>query len=550
MQRACKRCYFQVNVDEQPSKQTSVSATNNNNDDDHKENKNRVLDDDEDDEDDFEDENAALHNIPYYVDNADESFSTEDIFNKFGHGVGSYVLVPADQDRSKSEYYTVTLVVYTQTGFESFNVSLFEKKGSMLFRLESKKLKKKDFGDMNGLIAYIEKKEKLIFSYAIPRSEVEATLNNTRNGGRHSQWDTQTSIVSPTASQHQQIYSSTTSLSGLENYPKAKALFDYEAEVHGDLTLRAGDIIYILDREEEDGWWTGMIQNRQGLFPSTYVEIIEEKPLPSIHKNEPNEGDTLVARYDYEEGGAEELAFNIGDKIVLQAKDESGWWLGKLEKTGVVGWFAPDLVVPLDEQITPAASNTTNGNGNASNGSNKKSAFSTQDNKPSKSNKTKSKTNTVSPKSSPKNGSSSKSKAAPPKGSKKKASPPKGKGSSSATKTKTNTKKPAAPSGSKKKASPPKGPKGSKKSSSSKSSPPKKSNTSAVPSNIGDEPSVCVSYEKLKAKQFNGLDVDKAKLETYLSNKEFFELFKMSRSEFASKPAWKQRTLKKDKGLF
>merc|ERR1712087_369449 len=137
-QRACKKCYFQVNVSEEASESKSNTNTE------------RFVDDD-DEEDDFEDENAALHAIPYFVDNADESFKTEDIFNKFGHGVGSYVLVPADQD-AKNEYYTVTLVVYTQTGFESFNVSLFEKKGAIYFRLESKKLKKKDFNDMNALI--------------------------------------------------------------------------------------------------------------------------------------------------------------------------------------------------------------------------------------------------------------------------------------------------------------------------------------------------------------------------------------------------------------
>merc|ERR1740123_2695897 len=42
---------------------------------------------------------------------------------------------------------------------------------------------------------------------------------------------------------------------------------------------------------------------------------------------------------------------NHASFIILQAKDESGWWLGKLDKTGVVGWFAPDLVVPLDEKL-------------------------------------------------------------------------------------------------------------------------------------------------------------------------------------------------------
>ena len=229
-------------------------------------------------------------------------------------------------------------------------------------------------------------------------------------------------------------------------------------------------------------------------------------------------------------------------------QDESGWWLGKLEKTGVVGWFAPDLVVPLDEQITPAASTTTNGNGNASNGSKSngnKSAFTFGDNKSNNSksktkSKTKSKNNPTSPKSAPPK------KASPPKGSKKKASPPKG---SSSTKTKSHSKKPSAPSGPKKKASPPKG---SKKSS---KSPPKKNgngnaSTASSAADVGDEPSVTIPYGKLKAKQFGGVDVDKAKLETYLSNEEFFAQFKMSRAEFASKPAWKQRNMKKAAGLF
>jgi hypothetical protein len=358
---------------------------------------------------------------------------------------------------------------------------------------------------MNGLIAYIEKKEKLIFSYAIPRNEVETKYNNKKL----SKWESVSNIGMNSADGYGYGYgngyggNNSTALyspqsierKGLENYPKAKALFDYEAEVHGDLTLRAGDIIYILDREEEDGWWTGMIGNRQGLFPSTYVEIVEEKPLPSIHKNEPNEGDTLVARYDYEEGGAEELAFNIGDKIILQAKDESGWWLGKLEKTGVVGWFAPDLVVPLDEQITPAEWNN-------------KSSFSFQEN-----------SNAGTGSKQQKN-TKSKSVKDGKKGKGKKAAPPKG------TSNKTKSKKNVA-------------------------APPKKKNANAEAKSFDmDEPSVVVSYKKLKAKQYGKAKVDKTQLEVYLSNKEFWEIFKMSRAEFAKKPGWKQRNLKKDKGLF
>eukprot|EP00484_Ammonia_sp_Unknown_P027509 CAMPEP_0197032254 /NCGR_PEP_ID=MMETSP1384-20130603/10974_1 /TAXON_ID=29189 /ORGANISM="Ammonia sp." /LENGTH=952 /DNA_ID=CAMNT_0042461887 /DNA_START=28 /DNA_END=2886 /DNA_ORIENTATION=- len=547
MQRACKKCYFQMNVSDDTQQQQQPQADNNgananaNNSDNSQSRKttddmktnggglNISLDDDDDDDDDFDDENAALHSIPYYVDNADESYSTEDIFNKFGHGVGSYVLVPADQEKAKSDYYTVTLVVYTQTGFESFNVSLFEKKGSIVFRLESKKLKKKDFNDMNGLIAYIEKKEKLIFSYAIPRNEVEAAL--TKGRGR-SKWGDSTlttpsafsNAASPNVGGAASVGAASVSpsggaIGGLENYPKAKALFDYEAEVHGDLTLRAGDIIYILDREEEDGWWTGCIGNRQGLFPSTYVEIIEEKPLPSIHKNEPNEGDVLVARYDYEEGGAEELAFNIGDKIILQAKDESGWWLGKLEKTGVVGWFAPDLVVPLEDN------NANNGNNKKPAAGGKSSKFNFEDQANNSNNKASS--------------TNSSKKKAPP-NTKKSAAPPKKKSAGGAAA------KPAGAAPPKKKTAAP--PKKAKSTTKSK----KDQDDSKAPANMGDEPDIVISYAKLKVKDFDGHDaeIDKTKLENYLSNKDFFQIFKMSRAEWASKPAWKQRNVKKEKGLF
>mmetsp|Transcript_18393 Transcript_18393/g.29153 ORF Transcript_18393/g.29153 Transcript_18393/m.29153 type:complete len:956 (+) Transcript_18393:1172-4039(+) len=554
MQRACKQCYFQVQIaggggaddsaSEQKSKPTVAAAA----------------DDEDDDEDDFENENAALHAIAYYVDITDESLKIDDIFNKFGHGVGSYVLVPADMDRTKSEYYTVTLVVYTQSGFESFRVSLFEKKGAMMFRLD-KKLKSKDFNDMASLLAYLEKKEKLILSYAIPRSEVENTLNratkalnaNLRSAKRTT--NTTSTSTSATSAPH-----------GLQHCARARALFDFEAMVHGDLTVRAGDLIYILEREESNGWWTGCIVaggggsggnggRRQGLFPSTYVEVFDEgsnhgyqaqphqaqaQAQAHLASNEPQDGDILVARYDYNEGGAEELAFVVGDEIELQAKDDSGWWLGKLLKNGVVGWFAPDLVECAGNHTKNAASPDTS-NGNESNTELNKNQ------KKIKKNDTKSPTTTTtnktSKKASPPKTKTSKAKA-PPTPKKKPTVPATGSGSSS--KKKNGGAAAAAANDSKRK----------HKASNAKPPPPssskkkhKKDEELTLPADMGNEPKVCISLAKLKQKQV-GADVDKTKLERYLSNAEFFSVFKMSRAEFASKPGWKQKTLKKEVGLF
>lgn len=44
--------------------------------------------------------------------------------------------------------------------------------------------------------------------------------------------------------------------------------------------------------------------------------------------------------------------------------------------------------------------------------------------------------------------------------------------------------------------------------------------------------------------------VDPAKLETYLSDEEFKNVFKMDKEQFAKLPGWKQTKSKKEVGLF
>lgn len=53
------------------------------------------------------------------------------------------------------------------------------------------------------------------------------------------------------------------------------AIFDYDATRDDELTLRRGMIIQVLSRDSrisgDDGWWTGCIDDRVGIFPNTYV---------------------------------------------------------------------------------------------------------------------------------------------------------------------------------------------------------------------------------------------------------------------------------------
>ncbi|XP_061453265.1 mitogen-activated protein kinase kinase kinase 10 isoform X2 [Rhineura floridana] len=53
------------------------------------------------------------------------------------------------------------------------------------------------------------------------------------------------------------------------------AIFDYEATAEEELTLRRGDLVEVLSKDStvsgDEGWWTGKLQEKVGIFPSNYV---------------------------------------------------------------------------------------------------------------------------------------------------------------------------------------------------------------------------------------------------------------------------------------
>ncbi|ORX61173.1 hypothetical protein BCR36DRAFT_439738 [Piromyces finnis] len=55
--------------------------------------------------------------------------------------------------------------------------------------------------------------------------------------------------------------------------PTVKAIYAYQASEADELSFNAGDIIYVISKDES-GWWTGVKQGEQkkGLFPSNYVQ--------------------------------------------------------------------------------------------------------------------------------------------------------------------------------------------------------------------------------------------------------------------------------------
>ncbi|XP_037740274.1 mitogen-activated protein kinase kinase kinase 10 [Chelonia mydas] len=53
------------------------------------------------------------------------------------------------------------------------------------------------------------------------------------------------------------------------------AVFDYEAAAEEELTLRRGDLVEVLSQDStvsgDEGWWTGKIEDKVGVFPCDYV---------------------------------------------------------------------------------------------------------------------------------------------------------------------------------------------------------------------------------------------------------------------------------------
>ncbi|KAF8946030.1 hypothetical protein BGZ47_001468 [Haplosporangium gracile] len=80
---------------------------------------------------------------------------------------------------------------------------------------------------------------------------------------------------------------------------QVRALYNFDATAEGELSLRKGDIVRIID-EIDEGWWEGELVDAsggryEGMFPSNYVKEIEKPPaterpqLPqrqgSVHSN-------------------------------------------------------------------------------------------------------------------------------------------------------------------------------------------------------------------------------------------------------------------------
>ena len=150
---------------------------------------------------------------------------------------------------------------------------------------------------------------------------------------------------------------------------RCRVLYSYDALNGDELTLSAGDEIELLGKEEE-GWWRGRRAGQTGVFPSSFVSLIEESPPPPPDKESSRVDGALTAPvkpppkpvretarvvYGYAAQQPHELELEEGDVIAILSKDcgdDDGWWTGQLK--GKIGYFPRDFVEVIPQKSKPS----------------------------------------------------------------------------------------------------------------------------------------------------------------------------------------------------
>ncbi|KAI2616478.1 hypothetical protein GGR54DRAFT_649315 [Hypoxylon sp. NC1633] len=152
---------------------------------------------------------------------------------------------------------------------------------------------------------------------------------------------------------------------------RALIQYDYEKAEDNELELREGEYVTNIEMVDED-WWMGTNSHGEtGLFPSNYVELVDDEteeaapppppapaashaavPPPPAPAAEPEpepaagSGHTATAQFDYEAAEDNELSFPEGAKVTDVEFPDEDWWFGHYK--GDSGLF-PANYVQLDQ---------------------------------------------------------------------------------------------------------------------------------------------------------------------------------------------------------
>ncbi|KAF5894678.1 CD2-associated protein, partial [Clarias magur] len=108
---------------------------------------------------------------------------------------------------------------------------------------------------------------------------------------------------------------------------QCKVLFEYVPQNEDELGLKVGDIIDITE-EVEEGWWSGTMNGKTGLFPSNFVKEMET--------SEDGESNDVSDEPDSKDETSSPASPHPGNGVITQPKKVKGVGFGNIFRAGSV----------------------------------------------------------------------------------------------------------------------------------------------------------------------------------------------------------------------
>ncbi|XP_035493705.2 SH3 domain-containing protein 19 isoform X3 [Scophthalmus maximus] len=215
-----------------------------------------------------------------------------------------------------------------------------------------------DFNGSNTGELSLQKNEVLLLLGELDHDTFECQVGDVRGRVHKSRMK----VITPLAADVYPPQRSAPSASGGDGYgQRAQATHDFIAEGPGELGLRAGDVVTMVEPVDSD-WSRGTCRGSTGFFPVNYVKVLSDSPkrLPERKPKPPSataSGPRCVARFDFEGEHSDELSFSEGDVIQLKELMGQDWARGQMGTS--TGIFPLNFVEVIEDLPPPASRQQT-----------------------------------------------------------------------------------------------------------------------------------------------------------------------------------------------
>ena len=109
------------------------------------------------------------------------------------------------------------------------------------------------------------------------------------------------------------------------SYPMYVAKYDYESRTHNDTSLRRGDKVCIVNKDDES-WWLARSPDtgRKAYIPSNYLVELRDPVYTALR--------------DFKPKKARELSFKRGEELVVVHTGNGQWWFAHSRASGKEGY--------------------------------------------------------------------------------------------------------------------------------------------------------------------------------------------------------------------